>query len=391
MNIVFFAHPVFLGHQSMPRYAKQLADEMQLRGHDVEIWAPKAYFFNFSRSKLLGKWLGYIDQYILFPHEVRNRLKSCHSNTLFVFTDQALGPWVPLVKDRLHVIHCHDFLALRSALGEIPENTTGWSGRVYQKLIRHGFTKGRNFISVSKRTREDLHRFLYSKPILSEVVYNGLNQNFQPTDCQQTRLIIGSRIKIDLSKGYLLHVGGNQFYKNRMGVIEMYTAWRSTNKSTLPLLLIGEALSLQLLKAHQHNLYKADIHFLSGIEDEYVRAAYAGATVFLFPSLAEGFGWPIAEAMASGCPVITTNEAPMTEVAGKAGFLIPRRPSKNTEIMAWSFEAAKVITKIIDFTPTERNRAIEAGIENAKRFNTKNAMDQIEMIYQNILKESKFR
>jgi glycosyltransferase involved in cell wall biosynthesis len=81
-----------------------------------------------------------------------------------------------------------------------------------------------------------------------------------------------------------------------------------------------------LTKSLESSPYKADIHWLSGIDDEHVAHAYSGAAVFLFPSLGEGFGWPIAEAMASGCPVVTTDEAPMTEVAGEAGFLIPRRP-----------------------------------------------------------------
>src|SRR5688572_27791450 len=87
MNIVFFTHPDFLGHVSMPRFSGMLFQGMEKRGHKATIWSPKPRFFNLSVSKSLKKWLGYIDQYIVFPLEVRRRLKSCPANTLFVFTD----------------------------------------------------------------------------------------------------------------------------------------------------------------------------------------------------------------------------------------------------------------------------------------------------------------
>lgn len=386
MNLVFFAHPSFLGQQSMPRFANMLADGMRARGHSVDIWSPKARFFRLPLSGTFKKWLGYIDQYILFPAEVRTRLKSVPPGTLFVFMDNALGPWVPLVKDSPHVIHCHDFLAQRSALKQIPENPTEWTGRRYQSFIRWGYSKGKHFISSSINTREDLHRFLGAHPPTSELVYNGLNQTFLPVDRAQAREQFGTRVNMDLSSGYLLHVGGNSWYKNRTGVIEIYDAWRSAGGERIPLLLVGNAPSKELQKKHSSSPFKSDMHWLSGIEDEFVRMAYAGASVFLFPSLAEGFGWPIAEAMASRCPVITTNEMPMSEVAANAGFLIPRRPLDQPAITAWASEAAKVVKKILASNPEELKAIIEAEVTNAKRFDTNLALDRIESIYQSILR-----
>jgi len=87
----------------------------------------------------------------------------------------ALGPWVPVVRDRPHVVHVHDLLALRSALGEIPENPTSITGRIYQRYIRRGFQKARHFVSISRKTQADLHRVGGVSAITSEVVYNGLN------------------------------------------------------------------------------------------------------------------------------------------------------------------------------------------------------------------------
>src|SRR5690348_5527580 len=99
MHLVLFSHPSFLHSQSMPRFTNMLQKGMQERGHTVEIWAPQPHFYQLKVPTSLKKWLGYIDQYILFPKQVKRRLKECPAETLFVFADQALGPWIPLVKD----------------------------------------------------------------------------------------------------------------------------------------------------------------------------------------------------------------------------------------------------------------------------------------------------
>lgn len=387
MNIVFFAHPDFLGSQSMPRFAKMLSEGMKNRKHTIEVWSPQARFFKLKMPGAAKKWLGYVDQFMVFPAEVVQRVKKCSPDTLFVFMDQALGPWVPLVANRPNVIHCHDFLAQLSALGKVQENPTGWSGKQYQNYIRRGYSQGRNFISVSNKTKDDLHQMLISQPELSEVVYNGLNKSFTPRNPIEARYLLGTQTNFNIKDGYILHVGGNQWYKNRLGVIEIYNAWRSKGDASLPLLLIGNAPSAELLAKYTESPFKMDIHFLTGGNDDLVRLAYAGAALFLFPSLAEGFGWPIAEAMASGAPVITTNEAPMTEVAGDAAFLISRRPENVNLLDNWAADAAIIVDKVINLTADERELAVKAGIQNAQRFNSEQALDQIELIYQRVVSE----
>ena len=358
---------------------------MKERGHNVEVLTAKNRTYKLGLGKHLKKWFGYIDQYLLFPLEVKSKLRRFPRETLFVFTDNALGPWVPLVADRFHVIHCHDFLAQLSAIGHIPENKTRRLGRMYQSYIRRGYSKGKNFISVSYKTKNHLHKLLSLADRTSNVVYNGLNNFFEPFDLLNARSLLASRTQLNLSSGYVLNVGGNQWYKNRLGVMEIYCKWRSIYKSSLPLLMIGEVPSLVLKKSWEQSLFKDDIYFLSDIEDDSLRFAYAGASLFLFPSLAEGFGWPIAEAMACGCPVITTNEEPMTEVAGNAGFLIPRRPAVQSEVEEWATKCAEVVERVITLTDEDRTTVIEKGIGNSKRFELKLAVDSIDTLYRKII------
>lgn len=389
MRLILFTHPSFLSSQSMPRYARMLQEGMVNKGHTVQIWSPKARFYRIPINGGFKKWLGYIDQYILFPLEVLFRLKNVAKNTLFVFADQALGPWVPLVSDKAHVVHCHDFLALKSALGTVPENPTSSTGKIYQNFIRKGFSKGKCFISISENTKKDLHLYHKGEIELSEVCYNGLNRHFEQLNEGVSRSILGNQLQLDLEKGYILHVGGNQYYKNRKGVVEIYSAWRSTSELNLPLILIGANPSPELDKAYQNSSFKKDIHFVIGLSDHFINMAYSGASCLLFPSIDEGFGWPIAEALASGCLVITTDAAPMTEVVGKAGFLIPRRPLNLELVNDWALKGAIQISKILELSDKERLLWLNLGFDQVKKFNTKSSLDKIEQFYQLVLNSKK--
>lgn len=385
MNIVLFAHPTFLGSASMPRYTQWLADGMAARGHRVRIWAPQPGFHALPVPERLKKWMGYLDQFAMFPRWARRQMAALPADTLYVFSDHSLGPWVPLVAARPHVIHCHDLLAQHSALGRVPLNRPGWSGRLYQRYIRRGFAQGRRFIAISKRTEQDLRGFVGPAPTI-EVVYNGVNPQFVPAkDVTAQRAALGRRLGIDLSRGFLLHVGVNVWYKNRAGVLAMVDRWRRSTPEGLPLLMVGppppDALASQRLAMHAPN----EVHFLSKVDDDVLIGLYGTATAFLFPSIAEGFGWPIAEAMASGCPVITTDAAPMNEVGGSAAFYVPPADAKAPADAAWAVAAAGVIAKVLALSPLERLVAVDRGLSQVRRFDSEGALDRIEAIYRQTL------
>ena len=386
MKIVLFTHPSFLEHQSMPRYAKMLLQGMIERGHEVEVWSPKARFYLLPIRASLRKWLGYIDQYILFPFEVKLKLRYTSEDSLFVFADQALGPWVPLVRNRLHVIHCHDFLALKSALGQIPENPTSFSGKKYQNYIRNGFSKGKHFICISQKTKEDLEDLHRDNIESLAVCYNGLNRPFTSLDPIESKRVLSKQLQIELSTGYVMHIGGNQYYKNRRGVLEIYESWRGSSSLNIPLLLIGSKPNDELIALREESAFKKDIHFITSLSDDYVNCAYSGASCLLFPSLDEGFGWPIAEAMASGCPVITTNKAPMSEVGGAAAFYIDKKPIESIKFQQWKVASANVIEKVLLLSKIQRDEVIKISLEESKKFTYINSLNAIEAIYIEITK-----
>jgi glycosyltransferase involved in cell wall biosynthesis len=104
------------------------------------------------------------------------------------------------------------------------------------------------------------------------------------------------------------------------------------------------------------------VRVLFNVEAEDLCGLYSGASALLFPSLCEGFGWPIIEAQACGCPVFTSNRPPMTEVGGDgAVYIDPEDP----------IEAAKIILENLPHAEGMR----EAGFANLRRFSTDQMVD----------------
>ena len=385
MHIVLFTHPTFFNSKSMPKYAGMLIDGMKRRGHTVQVSTARAIFFNLPFPAVFKKWLGYLDQFVLFPLTLKRQFAKMPSDTIYVFSDQALGPWMPYFVNHPHVVHCHDFLAQRSAKGEIQENKVGITGRIYQSFIRRGYRKASNFISISEKTRMDLHLFLEKEPRFSRVVYNGLNQEFKFGDLQKARLDLQEEMEISLTSGYILHVGGNQFYKNRKGVIEIFSEWKSVSGSPLPLLLVGSSPTEDLRQAKNNSEFSSDIHFLTEVSDSSLQRAYHGATLLLYTSLDEGFGWPIAEAMASGCPVVAIDKAPMNEVGGKNCFYLPEPPRERSNSFIWLKKAAEIVDHVCKLPMDEREEFVRLAGLNAKRFNSELAIEKMEKMYKEIL------
>ena len=385
MKLVLICHPGFWRSQSMPRFAAMLKAAYEARGHTVEVWAAPAKVYDWVPSGRLSKWAGYVDQYLLFPMAMRRAMARVAKDALFVFCDQALGPLVPVVRHRPHVVHVHDLLALRSALGEVPENPTSITGRIYQRYIRRGFQKARHFISISRKTQADLHRVGGVSAITSEVVYNGLNFPFSPLAHRECAKILGEAGLPMPASGMLLHVGGGQWYKNLPGVIRLYAHYAGEVDAPLPLWCISPDPNAAVRSALRKVPAEGKVLFFNNLESRVLQAAYSTADAFLFPSLAEGFGWPLIEAQACCCPVITTDEAPMNEVGGDAAEYLPRLEAGG-DIDAWAANGARQLIKVLSRSPEDKRRYAERAQAWSAHFSVDKAIDAYLKIYENVLR-----
>lgn len=388
MHVVLLTHPRFLGSQSMPRFAEHLKEGLERRGAYVEALTPKPFFYLLGKSSSLKKWLGYLDQYIVFPLFILAKVVRLRKvpNRLYVLCDQALGPWVPFLRFEPHVIHAHDLLALRSALGLIPENPTSLTGRVYQRLIRFGFRMGSNFIAVSSRTKSDLERFGGVSGDRIRIVFNSLNYSFRLIDFSVAEAEV-SQLGVSSADGWLLHVGGGQWYKNTIGVLKIYHEYAArrgaAGKRVLPLVMVSPGPTPAMERLIDSLPDSASVVFLREISAFQLNCLYSGCVALLFPSLAEGFGWPIIEVQACGSLVLTTAEEPMSEISGPSAYLVPRFRDGES-LIAWSKLAADRLDEISSLTPNDRRTMVDAGLEWVRQFDPEKIMNSYFDIYSEV-------
>ena len=354
LRVLLVGNYLYDRQESMLRFADALFYGLQAAvGIEVELIRPEAFFGRLKPGGTgLGKWLGYLDKFLVFPWTLKRQAARFD---LVHLCDHSNAHYTRYLSGVPHLITCNDLLAIRSALGEFPQNRTGWTGRILQRLILSGLKQARRITCISEATRRDLLRIAGLPETRVDVTYMGLNYPYSPVAAQTQ------------GAPYLLHVGGDQWYKNRDGVLAIYAELRGIHGKNPPdLILVGPPLSNP----------PPGVQSLSGIGNEPLRSLYSGAELVLFPSLEEGFGWPILEAQACGCRVVTTGKPPMTEVGGDAAFYL----DDPTDIPA----SARLVFNVLTQEPHLRRSAVHAGLKNAARFSTEKMIAQYRALYEEI-------
>ena len=367
MKVLLLANYQYDGQRSMQRFAACLAEGLVQAGHQVRTLKPPAIVGRLHPSwHGFGKWLGYVDKFAFFPSVLKSAIQWADVTHI---CDHSNAFYVKHMRRAPHIVTCHDLLAVRSALGEIPQNRTAWTGRRLQALILKGLTGAQHLACVSEATRQDLLRIIGVPTHRVSRVYNSLNYPFSPLGSDEAAFRIRT-LGIDSHRKFLLHVGGNQWYKNRLEVLRIFFAVRQlSTEQNLHLVMAGKPWTAAMRRfVAEHKLTEVAFE-LTDVADEDLRALYSNATMLLFPSFEEGFGWPIIEAQACGCPVITSNRAPMNEVGGKAAIYIDPEDTDS---------AAAAIKNCSDMLPAMR----EAGLRNAARFSRPVMIDAYVSLYE---------
>ncbi len=195
-----------------------------------------------------------------------------------------------------------------------------------QRMLRRSLTRSDRIISVTQNTRSDLVKHFDVDGRKVEVVYNGVEDAFRkklpPEELERWRRDLG------LERSYLLFVGNPTVNpkqrKNLDTVIQAYARARSLASFDAPLVCIGDRPGTELkLRQRAESLGVGDrVRLLGKVAPEALPALYQGATLFLYPTLYEGFSQPVAEAMASGVAVITSNTSALKEIAEGYAHLV---------------------------------------------------------------------
>lgn len=370
MKIVLVGKYPSDGQPSMLRYAVFLERELQRAGHEVRVIFPRVL----TRKLLpgngtLGKWLGYIDKYLLFRFEFSRRVRDAD---LVHICDHSNSVYLPWIKSAPRMITCHDALAIRSAMDHYPVNPTGATGRLLQEWIRRSLRRADRVIYVSDKTRFDFEQLLGVEAPY-DVIPHALNWHYSAATDEEVAALLNP---LGLERnGYILHVGGNDWYKNRVGVLRMFAELQKQDRyRSLSLVMVGKPLTQEMRHLCRVHGLKNVLEMLH-VNNERLRILYTGALALLFPSLEEGFGWPILEAQACGCPVITSNRPPLTEVAGDGAKLVdPFRPESVVDAM--------------QSCAVDRDALVAAGFRNQARFAVEKVIRQYEGAYRALLESS---
>jgi glycosyltransferase involved in cell wall biosynthesis len=314
--------------ESMQHFVQMLSSGLMARGVPVEIVRPEPALGRvLSGNTGAGKWFGYFDKLMLFPRHLKKRLESFDSGDVLHICDHSNAVYTKYATRIPHLLTCHDLLAVRAARGEISENPTRAAGKIYQRIILKGLNRARRVVCVSNATKIDVQRLTKLTPQQITVVENGLNHSYGPLPRADALDRIGRKTGARPNR-FILHVGGNQWYKNRAGVIGIYAELLKLRPEAPDLFMAGKPLPPELQRQIANANLRDRVHTLQDCDNEDLRALYSAADALLFPSLAEGFGWPIIEAQACGCAVITSNLAPMNDVAGDAAIYIDPRDGR---------------------------------------------------------------
>jgi glycosyltransferase involved in cell wall biosynthesis len=369
MKIVLVANYLPDRQESMLRYASMLERELRARGHEVSVVSPPRRLANLFRSPhRFSKWIGYVDKYLLASRHLRAGLRDAD---IVHICDHSNSMYLRLAGKTPSVITCHDLLAVFAARGRYPGVHIGRTGRLLQRWIGSGLLRARMVVCVSQKTREDLLELAASEEQAPQtaVVLNPLNWDFHPVPHEKLTELCARRGLPELAH-YFIHVGGDSWYKNRPAAVRIFANLkRSAEFQNAILVLAGKPWHAELQQTVAESGCASAILELTDVSNEELRALYSNAIALLFPSRHEGFGWPILEAQACGCPVITSDRAPVSEVAGGAAILIdPEDP----------VAAAEQILR-------ERHRLAElpaAGFANLPRFSIDRAIEGYLAAYQ---------
>ncbi len=365
MRFILIGNYVQDKQQSMERFANMLATGLSKEGHTATIWRPVVFFGKLFRSTTTGpgKWMGYIDKWILFPVILHIRMlhKKYHSaNIHFHICDHSNSYYLKPLPVHRTVITCHDVLAIRGALGYADACVSASkTGRILQNWILNNLTNAHKLAAVSWTTYQQLcaldniHPKDHSKNWM--VIYNAFNANFWPLPKEEAGALV-RKAGIDPVHPYLLHVGSGLPRKNRKLLIDMLMVLGSRWNGMI--CFAGEPLEKELITYAGTLGLKHRIASVVSPDHITLVALYSTCAAFVFPSLSEGFGWPVIEAQACGAPVIASSLNPLPEVSGGSALHAdPVRPADFADAFL-SLQNKKT-----------REELIGKGFENARRFN----------------------
>lgn len=340
------------------RYSLELLRALRKRtGGDLELVALKAAGFRLPRPGLTRKLFVLYWEWVYCPLILPMRVRQLGLDLLHCTSPLPLG--ASLLDGRTRVVTTiHDVIPFLYPL---------WFGRVMgwrlRRWTRCALRASCHLIANSQYTKQSLSRYLGVPDERVTVIYLGWKTSS-----------VAARHG---DKSFLLTVGTLEPRKNLSTVLEAYRLLKSRLPAVPPLYVVGgHGWGHVRLKDQVERLGIADSVWMLGyVPDEELYSLYARAEMLIYPSLQEGFGLPPLEAMACGCPVITSNVSSLPEVVGEAGVLV--NPLDPVQI-------ADAMCRILLDKHYARELA-QAGLARAREFSWERCAEETLTVYRRVL------
>lgn len=297
-----------------------------------------------------------------FAHKYKLDVLHCTANTAPFFCD------VPLV------LTLHDVIFMEKKERKSSSSAYQRYGNMYRSwIVPHVTKKATQVVTVSNYEKGQITAQLPLREDKISVVYNGLSTYFRrPSTPAQEALV---KQRYHLPAQFLFFLGNTDPRKNLTNVLEAFSklAEKEENIELVIGSLSEQNIENELIKLNLLHLRRR-IRCIGYVPDFLLPIIYKQAEVFLYPSLHEGFGLPILEAMSCGTPVVTSTSTAMPEVAGDAAFLV--NPYDVNDILRGLEEALT--------HNTLRSSKVTAGLQRVNQFSWDTSARQMQEIYQSI-------
>jgi alpha-1,3-rhamnosyl/mannosyltransferase len=304
-------------------------------------------------AEWLGARGGSITNAALIEQRRRSLARAAHASSIL---HVSVASDTPAFVHPRTVVTCHDLIPLLMPRAYLEGGNLRFAQRWLDEYVRHRFAA--RIVAISNRTRDDLVRVLRVRTARIDVVSNGIDlSRWSPRSGPADTRRLREWALADTD--YVLFVGSGD---PRKGIGAMMQAVaRAQRARPLTLVWAGE-LSQSERRRHFMEAYRLrvqpHVQFVGYVSDEELAVLYRGAKAHIFMSTLEGFGLSVAEAMASGCPVIVVRGSGADEVAGAAGFTVAPDDSAG---------AARAIEELCA-NAGERSRRIACGLERVALF-----------------------
>lgn len=285
---------------------------------------------------------------------------------IFHCTESYGIPWIGKMECKV-VTTVHDLIIY--TLPKNAGNQSSWNEKMrFYYQVRHAIRNSDIIITVSEYSKNEIIKVFPEALNKIKVIYLAPRSEFYMKKSNEINYILS---KYNISKPYILLMGGNHPRKNMLRAIR---AFLSLNKLNYQLVITGNAI-LSFDENIKQAIRENRIIFTDYVNDEDLVALYNKAYMFVYPSLFEGFGLPILEAMACGTPVITSNITSMPEVAGDSAILINPYDEK---------EIRNAMERLIE-NPNLVEVYRKQGLERCKKFTIEEMAKRHVEVYESII------